>query len=151
MSKVQSTSSVLYRERLYIPATWWLVAAFISSMTALMVLPVWALGAVIVPVAVFIAVALVMRALIPTIVVTDGELFAGDAHIERTFITRVEDLDAAEAFKARGQDLDARAFLMTRPWVKPVVRVHIDDAADPTPYWLVSTRNAERLAQALRS
>jgi hypothetical protein len=32
-----------------------------------------------------------------------------------------------------------------------VVRVNLDDPNDPTPYWLVSTRQPNRLAEALRA
>ena len=33
---------------------------------------------------------------------------------------------------------------------KVLVRVDLNDPADPHPYWLVSTRHPERLADALR-
>ena len=46
-------------------------------------------------------------------------------------------------------DADARAYLLLRPYLRASVRVGIDDPADPTPYWLVSTRRPERLAAAL--
>jgi hypothetical protein len=36
-----------------------------------------------------------------------------------------------------------------RPWVKGAVQVHLDDPADPTPYWVVSSRNPTALASAL--
>jgi hypothetical protein len=40
-----------------------------------------------------------------------------------------------------GRDADARAYLLLRPYLKRAVRVEITDPADPTPYWLVSTRH----------
>ena len=48
-----------------------------------------------------------------------------------------------------GVDADARAYLLLRPYLKRAVRVEITDPADPTPYWLVSTRHPDRLAAAV--
>jgi hypothetical protein len=58
-------------------------------------------------------------------------------------------MTATRPVPPRGVDLDARAFLKIRPWVKPVVRIELDDDNDPTPYWLVSTRRPKELAAAL--
>jgi len=46
-------------------------------------------------------------------------------------------------------DADARAFLLLRPYLRRAVMVPVQDPADPTPYWLVSTRQPERLVRAL--
>ena len=35
--------------------------------------------------------------------------------------------------------------------MKPVVRVPVEDPADPAPYWLVSSRRPDQLAAALRA
>jgi hypothetical protein len=144
-----TNTSVRYREKLYPPVGWWIVAAALSAMTAGIVYPVWSAGAVIVPIVVFAAVALWLRSASPTLLVTDHELFAGSAHIERRFITGAESMNDDESFLARGAQLDARAFLVTRPWVKTVVKVTIDDPQDPTPYWLVSSKQPARLAAVL--
>jgi hypothetical protein len=58
-------------------------------------------------------------------------------------------LDADAAQRLRGVDADARAFIVLRGWVATAVRVDVDDEVDPTPYWMVSTRHPELLAQAL--
>ena len=49
-----------------------------------------------------------------------------------------------------GRDADARAYLLIRPYLQAPVRVDVRDPADPTPYWLVSTRHPEQLAAAVR-
>ena len=49
----------------------------------------------------------------------------------------------------RGQLLDARAYLLIRGWVDPVLRVEVVDSDDPTPYWLLSTRHPESIAAAI--
>jgi hypothetical protein len=37
-----------------------------------------------------------------------------------------------------------------RPYIKTAVEITLDDDDDPVPYWLISTRNPEPLAAALR-
>lgn len=142
-------TSVRYSERLWPSFPWWFVTAALSAMTAAMVYPVWRLGAFLVPVAIFLIAAAWLRSLSAAIIVTDQEFVAGAAHIDRSFVTGAVPYNQRESFVARGAGLDARAFLMTRPWVKTVVKVTIDDPADPTPYWLVSARHPRELVAAL--
>jgi hypothetical protein len=49
-----------------------------------------------------------------------------------------------------GPGADARAYLLLRPYLKRAVRVTVRDDRDPTPYWLVSSRDPEHLATAIR-
>jgi hypothetical protein len=58
-------------------------------------------------------------------------------------------LDAADTRRRAGVDADARAYLLLRPYLKRAVMVPVDDPADPTPYWLVSTRRPDELVAAL--
>ena len=68
-------------------------------------------------------------------------LYAGPAHISARPGRPAEPLDAEETRRVHGVDADARAFLLTRPYLKRSVQVPVHDPADPTPYWLVSTRH----------
>jgi hypothetical protein len=81
--------------------------------------------------------------------VTDGELVAGAARLPLDVVSDVEALDAEAMRRARGVDLDARAYLCLRGWLPGGVRVRLDDPDDDTPYWLVSSRRPQRLAAAL--
>jgi hypothetical protein len=83
------------------------------------------------------------------VVVADGTFRAGRAHIGAEHLGEVETLDAGQTRRIAGQDADARAYLLLRPYLKRAVKVEITDPADPAPYWLVSTRRPEELAQAL--
>jgi hypothetical protein len=47
--------------------------------------------------------------------------------------------------------LDARAWLVIRAWVDPVVRIELGDPEDPAPYWLVSSRKPQKLVAALQA
>ena len=52
--------------------------------------------------------------------------------------------------RVAGVDADARAYLLLRPYIRPACGCGSADPADPTPYWLVSTRHPRTLAAALR-
>ena len=85
------------------------------------------------------------------VAVRDGTLYAGPAHISLDLLGPAEPLDAEETRRVHGVDADARAFLLTRPYLKRSVKVPVEDPADRTPYWLVSTRHPRELAAALAS
>jgi Protein of unknown function (DUF3093) len=85
----------------------------------------------------------------PVIEVADGVLRAGRAEIPLAQTGEAVAADAAAARLERGTGLDARAFLVIRGWIAPVVRVPITDPADPAPYWLLSSRRPEELAAAI--
>lgn len=94
---------------------------------------------------------LTLIAAAPVIEVTESEFAAGRARIDRGFVGEATAFRAEQATLERGQRLDARAWLVIRGWVDPVVRVSITDPADATPYWLVSTRRPDELVAALQS
>ncbi|HEU4566433.1 MAG TPA: DUF3093 domain-containing protein [Marmoricola sp.] len=140
-----------YSERLHVPLRWWVQATmFLATfwIAFIVALPAWiawtaagALAAATYAMFLWIGSA--------RVTVEDGELHAGAAHIPVDLLGVPRPLDAAETRRVHGVDADARAFLMTRPYVKRSVLVPVEDPADPTPYWLVSTRHPDELAAAL--
>lgn len=98
------------------------------------------------------ATALIVLAMIAKsarIVVTDSTLQVSNASIDRKHISNVVVIAKDEAFAARGRDLDPRAWIHFQGSVPTLVRVVISDPADPTPYWLFSTRNPEKIKKVL--
>jgi hypothetical protein len=81
--------------------------------------------------------------------VVDGELHVDDAHLPVRFIADAVPLDTAGRREVLGVGADPLAFVVQRPWVGGAVQVLLDDPADPTPYWVVSSRRPEALAAAL--
>jgi HAMP domain-containing protein len=144
---------VEYAERLTVPLRWWVQATMLIATFWL------ALAVAVPPVAAFSitgAACLLMAAGFlrygaSRIEVHGNELRAGRAHIATAYVGVVTPLDKEQARLAAGRDADARAFLLLRPYLKRAVRVEINDPADPTPYWLISTRHPKRLARALSS
>lgn len=83
----------------------------------------------------------------PRIIVTDTHLRAGRASIELSLLgkaTVIEQVDRNRAIT------DARTWKLIRAWIPRGLSVIVNDSNDPTPSWYVSTRNPEKLRDALR-
>ncbi|MCW3842700.1 DUF3093 domain-containing protein [Micromonospora yasonensis] len=83
------------------------------------------------------------------IAVRDDELWVDDAHLPVRYVADVVPLDAAGRREVLGVGSDPLAFVVQRPWVGGAVQVVLDDPADPTPFWVVSTRHPVELATAI--
>jgi hypothetical protein len=81
----------------------------------------------------------------------DVELLAGQAHLPASVVARTAAIPRSAKSAALGRQLDPAAIVLHRTWVGPMVLVVLDDPDDPTPYWLVSSRDPEKLIAALRS
>jgi hypothetical protein len=148
---VDTASPTHYRERLSVPVRWW-------AQGTMLVASLWLAVIVAVPGAVAWAVTGAAVALMATLFLTygaalvsveDGWFRAGRARVELRFVGEVVPLDAEATRLVAGRDADARAYLLLRPYRKKAVKVSLSDPADPTPYWLVSTRRPDALAAAL--
>jgi Protein of unknown function (DUF3093) len=138
-----------YRERLW-PG--WSVCTFVLLVGV-------GLGIVVAPFGppVMLAVAVVMTLVLEglvfastaTVGVEQGYFVAGRARIPVELLGLPEVLDAAGMQHARGPGLDARAYLCLRGWIGPGLRIPVTDPEDPVPYWLVSSRRPQQLADAL--
>jgi hypothetical protein len=142
-----------FSEKLYVP--WWgwplpLLGAVLLAAEIHMGFPgvrSWLPYVILVP----LAVLLLVRMGSLRVAVSEGELRVGDAHVPLELLGEPEVFTAKTKRKAMGPNLDPMAFVAHRGWVGPMVRVRLDDPADPTPYWLFSVRSAERLAEVLRT
>lgn len=148
-----SNRGPVYDERLGVPLRWWaqgtaFVATFWVALAVAMPLAwsYWITAAVLVLMALAFAGYGSAR-----VVVGDGWFRAGSARIEASYLGVAVALDAEATQRTAGRDADARAFLLLRPYLKRAVKVEIVDPADPTPYWLVSTRHPDGLVSALTS
>ncbi|MEH0110019.1 DUF3093 domain-containing protein [Tersicoccus sp. MR15.9] len=141
--------AVLYRERLW-PSFWvWFVCIAVAAGSLVVFAPINMTAGVVV---FLILAGLLVFALVrsaATIVVTPTVLQVGRAQIERRYLGEVAGFAKEEARVQRGMELNARAYQCIRGWVDPVVTIGITDPADPTPYWITSTRHPRRLVGVL--
>jgi len=138
-----------HSERLWFGPTGWFGVLGFAVVLVIALYPVGVAPALVAG-AVTLAVGLAVAAAWATRVrVADGELWAGPAHLPLTLTGEVRALDAGATREELGPRLDARAYVLLRAWARTAVRVEVADPADPTPYWLVSTRRPADLAAAI--
>ncbi|MBC7723216.1 MAG: DUF3093 domain-containing protein [Burkholderiaceae bacterium] len=139
----------IYRERLW-PSLWVFIAtALVMPASLLVFLPINTLVGYIVAVALYAACVGLLVATSPSIAVTGTHVIAGRARLPLAFAGVAEAFTGEQATLERGQRLDARAWLVIRGWISPVVKVPVTDPADPAPYWLISTRKPDEFAGAI--
>lgn len=86
----------------------------------------------------------------PRIVVTDATVSAGGARLPLASIGGVRELDSEAMRLARGPGTDARRYVVLRTWAASGgVLIELDDAQDPHPAWLVSSRRPRTLVGAI--
>ena len=142
-----------YDERLSVPLRWWVQGTMLVAslwLAVVVALPFAAAWTVSGAAMLLLAVLLIWFGS-ARVSVHDGVFRAGRASIPVALLGQVTPLDAEATRRTAGVDADARAFLLLRPYLKRAVRVEVADPADPTPYWLVSTRRPDQLAAALAS
>jgi hypothetical protein len=142
---------MLFRERLTVPLSWWLIAVLLALSVLLAVGaylgPTWGIGT---SVATMLIAAAIFASASVVVTVDARESRVGRASIEHAYIADCRALDAQATRRRAGVEADARAHLVLRPYVKTAVEITLDDKDDPVPYWLVSTRRPQELATAQR-
>ncbi|EGD53972.1 DUF3093 domain-containing protein [Gordonia neofelifaecis] len=142
-----------YRERLIVPWWWWLAGLAVTAIFGYEVQLAayrqpWSIVAYPI-IAGLIAWGLYSMGRTPVRVDADGALHAGKAMLPGEVIARGAVVSAAQRSAAMGRQLDPAAFVLHRTWVKTMVLVVLDDPDDPTPYWLISTREPAQVLAAL--
>jgi hypothetical protein len=150
-SPARSTAPAAYTERLGLSWWSWLAALAVDLIVGFEILlgfpeaPGWLPFAVLLP----LTAALLLWFGRIRVTVTADELQVDDARLPLAVISDVVALDAAGKREALGVGAHPMAFVIQRPWIGPAVQVLLDDPADPTPFWLISTRRPVELATAL--
>ncbi|MGH8793624.1 MAG: DUF3093 domain-containing protein [Stackebrandtia sp.] len=146
-----SDDSIAFRERLSVPWWGWPISLGVAAGLAVEI-GLGVPGAVTwLPLALLVPGAAVLLLWLGRlrVGVEAGQLHVDDARLPLRFVDRVEPLSSAALRDALGAQLHPVAFVVQRPWIRGGVRVWLNDPDDPTPYWIVSTRRAEQLRDAV--
>ena len=145
-------SDKAFKERSPWPIWLWLFLLFLAASLAL---AVWAaLGTrwgVITMLVQLLGFIYLSQSTVLTVEVTVAELHVGDAHIDRKFLGKIEQLTSDQMRLWRGPRADPAGFMALRFWIATGVKIELTDPDDPTPYWLVSSKKAQPLVAALLS
>jgi len=144
-----AAGSPAYAERLWSGPLGWTAVVVFGLFMGLALYPINLTLAVVAGSAVLATGVVVAVVTAPRVTVSDGELRASDAHIPLGLLGAVRALSAEETRVELGTGLDARAYVCLRAGAHTAVRVEVADPADPTPYWLISTRHPHELATAI--
>jgi len=146
-----TSGSAAFDERLSVPAWWYLMAAGVGTLLGAEIhmgypgVRSWIGYVVLIP--------LFVGSLIwlgrTRVSVGAGELRIAEETIPLAKVGRTDAVARRDKQMALGPELDPAAFLMHRGWIGPVVRIENVDTDDPTPYWIVSTRDPDGLRAAL--
>jgi hypothetical protein len=141
-----------YEESLWAPASWWALAAgaVVTVWWAFLVAaPAWWAWTAAAVAGVVVFGSLLRYSRVRVSARPDG-LHAGRARLAWAYVGSVDVLDADRVRTVLGVSADARAHLLVRTYCRGAVKVAVDDDRDPTPYWVISTRDPENLAAHLR-
>ena len=163
----------VYRERLRVPFSWWLLGLVTMLLLATEVVAgyAWPIAVAIYVVLVGLVAAMLWSWSRPTVLVTEEELRAGPACLPLAAVGEVSALDEAQTRSLRGPRGDPAAFLLLRPYLRQAVyievaapgaqtrahrrlrgfrlRAEMTRPATDSPYWLVCTRHPAGLVAAI--
>jgi hypothetical protein len=138
-----------YREKLWASPWVFLVTALVIPASVLVFAPISMPVGIATGIVLYAGCVVLLALASPVVTVSNGTLRAGPARIPTRLLGQAVEYEAAEATGQRGPALDARAWLLIRGWIQPVVRIPVNDPSDRAPYWLVSTRRPQELAAAI--
>ena len=143
---------IKFREVLRPP--FWLMA-FIYFLALSLGIAIWAamntIAAVIVMAPLTLATVAIYFIASLVIEIDENELRVGKAHIDKKFCGEIRVLTPAQMSLQRTREADPAAYLAIRFWTAHGVKIEINDDRDQTPYWLITSKRGEKLAQALRN
>lgn len=96
-----------------------------------------------------VAVTIVMIANSTKIVIAGDVLQVGRARINVKLVGKCEDVAYAPRFAQRVPNLDPRAYVKIQNSRRGLVKLEILDEKDPTPYWVLSSKDPQRLLAAI--
>lgn len=146
-------AEVAYRETLRTPWWWYVVSLGVACLLAaefhISGLPLtdWIPFGILLP----LSVVLVWWMGRSRLEVGGGELRIRDAHLPLQYASGAIALDGPTLRRVIGREGDPAAYVSIRPWIGPGVQVWMDDADDPTPYWVVSSRHPDLVVAAIRA
>lgn len=141
MTKTSEPS--LYRERVSPGLSFFLAGLFVPTALFLIVLAfddLWALVTFVVSEAAIIIIGLLSA---PTLVLSRDSISIGKVTIPTKYISGVTVIPQSDQQAEKGPRLQPAAYVRFQVGVKGLIKIELNDPADPTPYWLISSRNPE--------
>ena len=139
-----------YAEKSKLPLKVWV---FVIGMSVSIYLAIWAplgvMPALLMTLLFFVGFLSVLNKMQTRVSISKDYLYANNAKIEIKYIKKAIPLNKLEFRDLNGVSADPAAFLATNFWTNTGVKIELKDKNDPTPYWLISSKRANEIAEKL--
>lgn len=146
---MKNTDDLKYRERVVPSITSLLPVLLVIPTAYLTLLPFSVQAGLVVGVSVTIAILVSIWFASPLVEIDSSGFAVGDSLLPLSVISGAEAISNKQSFEERGVKLNPAAYVRFQISVKTHVKVFIDDKNDSTPYWLVATRDPDRVVETL--
>ena len=143
----KTSNSAPYSERVIPGLSFFFATLFVPTALYLVVLAFddfWALFTFVLTEVVIVCLGLFAA---PTLKLTNESLSIGKVQIPTKYIKNVTAIEKSAQQSEKGPKLHPAAYIRFQVGVKGLLKIELNDPQDPTPYWLISSRNPELVAK----
>lgn len=143
----KTSNSASYSERVFPGLSFFLATLFAPAALYLIVLAFddfWALITFVVSELAIIFLGLFAA---PTLSLSSKTLSIGNVKIPTQYVKAITVVDPSAQQSEKGPKLNPSAYVRFQVGVKGLLKVELNDPNDPTPYWLISSRNPDLVAK----
>jgi len=143
----KTSNSASYSERVFPGLSFFLATLFAPAALYLIVLAFDDLWALITFVVSELAIIFLGLFAAPTLSLSNKTLSIGNVQIPTQYVKAITVVEASAQQPEKGPKLNPSAYVRFQVGVKGLIKVELNDPNDPTPYWLISSRNPELIAK----
>lgn len=143
----KTSNSASYSERVFPGLSFFLATLFAPAALYLIVLAFDDFWALITFVASELAIIFLGLFAAPTLSLSSKTLSIGNVQIPTQYVKAITVVEASAQQSEKGPKLNPSAYVRFQVGVKGLIKVELNDPNDPTPYWLISSRNPELVAK----
>jgi hypothetical protein len=143
----KTSNSASYSERVFPGLSFFLATLFAPAALYLIVLAFddfWALITFVVSELAIIFLGLFAA---PTLSLSSKTLSIGNVQIPTQYVKAITVVDPSAQQSEKGPKLNPSAYVRFQVGVNGLLKVELNDPNDPTPYWLISSRNPDLVAK----
>jgi hypothetical protein len=143
----KTINSASYSERVFPGLSFFLATLFAPAALYLIVLAFDDLWALITFVVSELAIIFLGLFAAPTLSLSSKTLSIGNVKIPTQYVKAITVVEASAQQSEKGPKLNPSAYVRFQVGVKGLLKVELNDPNDPTPYWLISSRNPDLVAK----
>jgi hypothetical protein len=143
----KTSNSASYSERVFPGLSFFLATLFAPAALYLIVLAFDDLWALITFVVSELAIIFLGLFAAPTLSLSSKTLSIGNVQIPTQYVKAITVIEQSSQQSEKGPKLNPSAYVRFQVGVKGLLKVELNDPNDPTPYWLISSRNPDLVAK----